>query len=181
MNYYLLSVTNDFASQGLCKEIAISLSPIVDSPNLKFHYTRNQILFSFGTETEKSEIFEYINGVLFGLVEIFVLTEIVDEYSVYLPKDIKEHLFDLESVGDNVTMKIDMSRIKQNLDFSYEDDDDEDDDDYEDFINKIMTKKLSTPQPPQPTLDQILDKLYSEGMDSLSVQEKEILETYSKK
>jgi hypothetical protein len=177
MNYYLLSVTNDFASQGLCKEIAISLSPIVDSPNLKFHYTRNQILFSFGTETEKSEIFEYINGVLFGLVEIFVLTEINDEYSVYLPKDIKEHLFDLESVGDNVTMKIDMSRIKQNLDFSYEEDDDDEDDD---FISKIMANKLSTPLPIQPTLDQILDKLYSEGMDSLSVQEKKILETYSK-
>ena len=85
MNYYLLSVTNDFASDGLCKEIAISLSPIVDSPNLKFHYTRNQIIFSFGTETEKSEIYEYITGILYGLVEIFVLTEVVDDYSVSLP------------------------------------------------------------------------------------------------
>lgn len=178
MNYYLLSVTNDFASEGLCREIAISLSPIVDSPNLKFHYTRNQILFSFGAETEKSEIYEYINGVLYGLVEIFVLTEIVDDYSVCLPKDIKEHLFDLENVGDNVTMKIDMQRIKQNLDFSLEDEDD--DDDYEDFISKMITNKLTTPIPTQPTLDQILDKLYSEGMESLSLQEKKILETYSK-
>jgi hypothetical protein len=178
MKYYLLSLTNDFASEGLCKEIAISLSPIVDSPNLKFHYTRNQIIFSFGAETEKSEIYDYIHGVLYGLVEIFVLTEIVDEYSVYLPKDIKEHLFDLENVGDNVTMKIDMQRIKQNLDFSFEDD--EDDEDYEDFISKMITNKLTTPIPSQPTLDQILDKLYSEGMESLSLQEKKILETYSK-
>ena len=73
MNYYLLSVTNDFASDSLCKEIAISLSPIVDSPNLKFHYTRNQIIFSFGAETEKSEIYEYITGILYGLVEIFMV------------------------------------------------------------------------------------------------------------
>jgi hypothetical protein len=175
MNYYLLSVTNDFESQGLCKEIAISLSPIVDTPNLKFHYTRNQILFSFGSETEKSEIYDYIYGVLYGLVEIFVLTEIVDEYSVYLPKDIKDHLSDLENVGDDVTMKIDMSRIKQNLDFSFEDDDEDDD-----FITNMIYNKIITPKSVQPTLDQLLDKLCLEGMDSLSVQEREILETYSK-
>jgi hypothetical protein len=173
MNYYLLSVTNDFASDSLCKEIAISLSPIVDSPNLKFHYTRNQIIFSFGTETEKSEIYEYIYGVLFGLVEIFVLTEIVDDFTVSLPKDIKDHLFDLENVGENVTMKLDMERIKKNLDFSF---DDEDDDDENDIMSLIMNNKKTEPNP---TLDQILDKLYSEGIDSLSSKEKNILENYS--
>jgi hypothetical protein len=179
MKYYLLSLTNDFTSEGLCKEIAISLSPIVDSPNLKFHYTRNQIIFSFGAETEKSEIYEYIYGVLYGIVDIFILTEINDEYTFNLPKDVKEHLFDFENVGDNVTMKIDMQRIKKNLDFSFEDDEDEEED-YEDFISKIIANKLTSPEPQQPTLDQILDKLYSEGMESLSLQEKTILETYSK-
>jgi hypothetical protein len=144
MNYYLLSVTNDFASDSLCKEIAISLSPIVDSPNLKFHYTRNQIIFSFGAETEKSEIYEYITGVLYGLVEIFVLTEIVDDFSVSLPKDIKDHLFDLENVGENVTMKLDMERIKKNLDFSYEDEDDDDDDD-DDKEETVQVKKEVKP------------------------------------
>ena len=102
MNYYLLSLTNDFASEGMCKEIALSISPIVDSPNLKFHYTRNQIIFSFGTETPKDEIYEYITGLLYGLVEIFILTEVVDDFSVSLPKDIRDHLFDLENVGENV-------------------------------------------------------------------------------
>jgi hypothetical protein len=157
----------------MCKEIALSISPIVDSPNLKFHYTRNQIIFSFGTETEKSEIYEYIVGVLYGLVEIFVLTEIVDDFSVSLPKDIKDHLFDLENVGENITMKLDMERIKKNLDFSY---DDEDDDNESDIMSLIFKDKTTTPNP---TLDQILDKLYSDGIDSLSPTEKNILKTYS--
>jgi hypothetical protein len=125
------------------------------------------MIFSFGTETDKSEIYEYLNGVLFGLVEIFILTEIKDEFSVFLPKEVKEHLFDLESVGDNVTMKIDMQRIKNNLDFSIDDEEDIDDDIDDEFLS-------------QPSLDQILDKLYSDGLESLSVQEKNILETYSK-
>lgn len=173
MNYYLLSVTNDFASEGLCKEIALSISPIVDSPNLKFHYTRNQFIFSFGTETEKSEIYEYINGVLYGLSEIFVLTEIVDDFSVSLPNDVRDHLFDLDNVGENLTMKLDMERIKKNLDFSFEEDDE---DDENDIMSLIFNNKNTTPNP---TLDQILDKLYSDGIDSLSSKEKNILETYS--
>ena len=173
MNYYLLSLTNDFASEGMCKEIALSISPIVDSPNLKFHYTRNQIIFSFGTETPKNEIYEYITGILYGLVEMFILTEVVDEYTVSLPKEIKDHLFDLENVGENVTMKLDMERIKKNLDFSFDDDEDDDD---EDIISLIFKNKITDPTP---TLDQILDKLYSEGIDSLSSKEKNILETYS--
>ena len=173
MNYYLLSITDDFSSDKLCKEIAISLSPIVDSPNLKFHYTRNQIIFSFGTETPKVEIYEYITGILYGLVEIFILTEVVDDFSVSLPKDIKDHLFDLENVGENVTMKLDMERIKKNLDFSFDDEEDDDDDD---IISLIFKNKITEPTP---TLDQILDKLYSDGIDSLSSKEKNILETYS--
>ena len=173
MNYYLLSLTNDFASEGMCKEIALSISPIVDSPNLKFHYTRNQIIFSFGTETPKDEIYEYITGILYGLVEIFILTEVVDDFSVSLPKDIRDHLFDLENVGENVTMKLDMERIKKNLDFSFDDDEEDDDDD---IMSLIFKNKDTTPTP---TLDQILDKLYSEGIDSLSSKEKNILQTYS--
>jgi hypothetical protein len=173
MNYYLLTITNDFASEEMCKEIALSISPIVDSPNLKFHYTGNQIIFSFGTETPKNEIYEYITGILYGFIEIFILTEVIDDFSVFLPKHIKEHLFDLENVGENVTMKLDMERIKENLDFSFDDDDDENDEDIISIIFKNKTKE------PTPTLDQILDKLYSEGIDSLSSKEKNILETYS--
>jgi hypothetical protein len=179
MNYYLLTITNDFASEEMCKEIALSISPIVDSPNLKFHYTGNQIIFSFGTETPKNEIYEYITGILYGFIEIFILTEVIDDFSVFLPKHIKEHLLDLENVGENVTMKLDMERIKKNLDFSFDDDDDDDDDNTftsDDFRSLII--KYHTTEP-TPTLDQILDKLYSEGMDSLSLKEKNVLETYS--
>ena len=180
MNYYLLTITNDFTSKEMCKEIALSISPIVDSPNLKFHNTGNQIIFSFGTETPKNEIYEYITGILYGFIEIFVLTEVVDEFTVSLPKEIKDHLFDLENVGENVSMKLNMERIKKNLDFSYDDDDDDDDDDdiftSDDFRSLII--KYHTTEP-TPTLDQILEKLYSEGMDSLSSKEKNILETYS--
>lgn len=175
MNYYLLSVTCDVTTEKICREIAISISPIVDTLHLKFHYTRNQIIFSFGTETEKDEIFEYIRGILFGLVDIFILTEIKDECSVSLPEDVEEHLFDLDSVSDDLTMKLDMERIKKNLDFSF---DEEDDDDDNDIMSLIKSNKIINSY--NPTLDQILDKLHSEGMSSLSVQEKNILETYSK-
>jgi hypothetical protein len=177
MNYYLLSVTCNVATEKICREIAISISPIVDTPHLKFHYTRNQIIFSFGTETEKDDIFEYIRGVLYGLVDIFILTEIKDGFSASLPEDVEDHLFNLDDVGEDLTMKLDMDRIKKNLDFSF-DEEDEDDDDDNDIMSLIKSNKVINTQ--NPTLDQILDKLHSEGMSSLSIQEKNILETYSK-
>ena len=90
-----------------------------------------------------------------------------------LPNDVREHLFDLDNVGENVTMKLDMERIKKNLDFSFEEDEE---DDENDIMSLIIKNKNTTPNP---TLDQILDKLYSEGIDSLSSTEKNILETYS--
>ena len=77
-------------------------------------------------------------------------------------------------MGENVTMKLDMERIKKNLDFSFDDEDD--DEDENDIMSLIFKDKNTTPNP---TLDQILDKLYSEGMDSLSSKEKNILQTYS--
>jgi hypothetical protein len=82
-------------------------------------------------------------------------------------------------VGENVTMKINMERIKNNLDFSYDDDEDDEDDDtfMEDTFRSLIFEYHTTD--PTPTLDQILDKLYSEGMDSLSSKEKNILKTYS--
>lgn len=184
MNYYLLSLINDFGVKEKCEEIAICISSLVDSPNLKSHHTHNQLLFFFGSEIEKSEIFEHIRAILYGLVDTFVLTEIVDEFTVLLPKNIKEHLFDLENLGENTTMKINMVRIKDNLDFSFEDEDYDDDDDDELF--KMNTREFNfkfqnmiPPDIPEPTLDQLLDKLYSEGMNSLSVDEKNLLKTYS--
>jgi len=173
MKNYLLTVIGNFESEELCQGIAISLSPIVDSPHMKFQHTKGVLVFHFATEIEKSEIFDFIVGELFGITESFILTEITDNVSVCMPKEIKSHLFDLENVTDEVDMNIDMSHVRNNAEM-FGDEEDEDD-----FVALLLGEKDKLFK--RPTLDQILDKINSKGYKSLTPFEQDILDGYSKK
>ena len=173
MKNYLLTVIGNFESEELCQGIAISLSPIVDSPHMKFQHTKGVLVFHFATEVEKSEIYDFVIGELFGITESFILTEITDNVSVCMPKEIKSHLFDLENVSDEIDMNIDMSHVRNNAEM-FGDEEDEDD-----FVALLLGEKDKLFK--RPTLDQILDKINSKGYQSLTPFEQDILDGYSKK
>jgi len=181
MKYYLLTIIGDIESEKMCKEIALSLSPLVDSPNLKFQHKKGTLLFHFGTEVPKEEIYDYVGGILYGTIDTFILTEINDNMSVYMPKEMVGHLFDLENMGDNVDMKLDINRIVRNLDF-------EEDVDFDpSFSNEMDSKFMSAIKSHldsimvRPSLDQILDKINLKGYDYLTQFEKDLLNNYSEK
>ena len=146
---------------------------IVDSPNLKFQYATGVLIFHFTSEVNKEDIFEYVKGILFGLSDSFFLNAVTDNVSVCLNNDVYGHLFDLDSPGDDLDMKFDMNRIKNNLDFMESEDDD-------DFVALLLDEAKERNMFKKPSLDQLLDKLLSKGMDSLSQYEKDTLEKYSK-
>jgi len=173
MDRYLLTIIGDFKSEEECTEIAMAITPIVDSPHLKFQHSKGILLFHFETDVNKDEIFGYIQTVLFGITETFILTEITDNVSVSVPEDIKVHLFDLENVSDDVSINIDMRQVKNNPDL-YMDEEEEDD-----FVALLLGEREQFLK--RPTLDQILDKILSKGYQSLSPFEQDILDGYSKK
>ena len=172
MENYLLTVLGTF-DESIRKEIALSVTPIVDSPNLKFQYATGVLIFHFTSEVHKEDMFEYIKGVLYGISDSFFLNAVTDNVSVCLNNDIYGHLFDLDSPGDDVDMKFDMNRIKNNLDFMESEDDDE-------FVALLLDEMKEKNLFKKPSLDQILDKVLTNGMESLSAFEKDTLETYSK-
>jgi hypothetical protein len=177
MNNYLLTVFGEFETKEMCQNVALSITPIVDSPNLKFQHFKGVLLFYFSSEIPKEEIYEYVRGVLYGITESFILTTMTDDVLVSIPEDIYNHLFDLENSNGELDMKLDMNRIKNNLDFMEEEEDDE-----KEFSLSWTSKILNNmkKQVPKPSLDQILDKVLTNGMESLSPFEKDTLETYSK-
>jgi hypothetical protein len=172
MNNYLLTVIGSFESEELCKDIALSITPIVDSPNLKFQHAKGVLIFHFASEVSQEEIYDYISGILFGITESFILTEMTDKVSVSMPKDIKEHLFDLEGSTGDVELRLDMNRVKNNMDFSEEEE--------EDFVALLLEEMKDKKIFKKPSLDQILDKMLNEGSESLTRFEKDILDNYSK-
>jgi hypothetical protein len=172
MNKYLLTVFGEFETKEMCQNVALSITPIVDSPNLKFQHSKGVLLFHFSSEIPKEEIYEYVKGVLYGLSESFILTTMTDDVSVFMPKDIYNHLFDLESANGELDMKLDMTRIKNNLDFMEQEEDD--------LVALLLEEMRENNVIKKPSLDQILDKVLTNGMESLSPFEKDTLETYSK-
>ena len=172
MKNYLLTVIGKFNSEKMCQDLAISLTPLVDSPHMKFQHNNGVMIFHFATEVDKSEIFDYVSGILFGVTQTFILTEVSDNMTVSLPKEIKNHLFDLENVSDEVDMNIDMTQIRNNAEM-FGDEEDE-----EDIVALLLGEKDDLVK--RPTLDQLLDKINSKGYQSLTPFEQDVLEGYSK-
>lgn len=170
MKNYLITIIGTVDSKKMCQEIALSISPLVDSPNLKFQHKEGVLLFHFASEVSKSEIYDYMNGILYGVAEAFILTEITDNVSVSMSNDLYGHLFDLENVGDDVSMRLDMGRVLKNEDFEEEELDEE-------FISTLLSQVNNIKKP---TLDQILDKINSKGYNCLTPFERDTLENYSK-
>ena len=172
MTNYLLTVLGVSESEKYCQDIAIAITPVVDSPNLKFDYNLGTILFHFASEVNKIELFDYVTGVLYGISDSFILTEVTDDSMISLPDNIKNNLFDLES-SLNDGLGYEMDRIKNNLDFVEGIEDEE-----ENFMMLIGNLKDKMKKP---TLNEILDKISSNGFESLTPFEKDELENYSKK
>jgi hypothetical protein len=168
MNKFLLTVIGDFKDSSVCKEVALTLTPIVDSSHLKFQSSHGALIFHFASEVGQDEIHDYVQGSLFGLIDCFILTEYTDKVSVCMTKELKDHLFDLENDSEGV-IKID---IRNNSDFMEEDEDDDD------FVALLLNQVKERVK--KPSLDYILDKIANKGMESLSQFEKDTLDSYSK-
>ena len=108
------------------------------------------------------------------------MTEVSDNLTVNLPDDVSGHLFDLE-IGEDEN-SLNMDSVISNEDF------DEDFDpsissetDFELDSEFIATLKAHLDKViVRPSLDQILDKINSDGMESLTKFEKNILQDYGK-
>lgn len=169
MKKYLLILSGNFSSNETCKEIALTLTPIVDSPHLKFNLSEGMLVFHFASEVSQEEIHDYIVGSLFDLVNMFILTEYNDKVSLFLPKEVETHLLDLENESENTEIKIDLDKSQSILGESEKDDD---------FVALLLDEVKKRVK--KPSLDYLLEKIAEKGVSSLSPFEKDTLDYYSK-
>lgn len=169
MKKYLLTVIGDFQSEMICQEIAMAFSPIVDSPHLKFQYTKGVLIFHFASEMDMTDIHEFLEVTSYGLYDSFILSEFTDNVSVFMSNDVIGHLFDLENSDCDEKIVIDNkgnSRIEDDM---------EEDDEFVALLLNELKGKLK-----RPSLDELLDKISTNGVESLTSYEKGILDNYSK-
>ena len=172
MKKYLLTIFGDFEEKD-CVTIANNLQPIVDSQNLKFQYRDNVIILHFGSEYLLDDIHEFIKMTddVEETFDMFILSEFNDTVSVHMTDGTDEQLFNLDEETEN----IDMVKVTPKGKFENYYDEDNENDIALMLLNEIK-KNLNTP-----SLDQLLDKMVEEGVDSLTPYEKAILDNYSQK
>ena len=168
MQKYLLIMIGDVSAE-VCQHLANELTPIVDSPRLKFQYQKGVILFHFASDVDHFEIHEFVGIISYGLITTYVLNKVNDNMSVNMPKLYSDSLFDLESQET----KEENSEQVEELDINYEEED------YSDNLALILEEIKSKVK--KPSLDTLLDKIKIKGVNSLSQYEKDTLEEYSKK
>ena len=173
MKKFLLVIFGDYLqdseSTEYLKNFAVSLTPLVDTPQIKFQFTKGTSIFHFGTEVPMEEINYYIKSCIEndGVDMSFILTEMNDKVSLSFPQVTYEHLMDLDSD------KLSEIRLSQNTnDINFE----EDESQYENLASFLELIKNDR----KPSLDSILDKIKEKGLGSLTSYEKDILSEYSK-
>jgi hypothetical protein len=171
MKKYLLTIFGNLENYEKQEEVVISLSPLVDSPSLKFQYGKEFMITHFASELEPKEIYEFLEMCSENLYDSFILSEYNEKVSVFMSNENKGHLFNLDgSTGASGQEMI----ITINKDKEYFEGDEEDDE----FTSKIIAELKRQLKPP--TLDQLLDKINEKGYEILSNFEKGLLEKYSK-
>jgi hypothetical protein len=164
MKYLLVVFENLKKKTKLVKTIAESISIIADDESVKYSYGDNVAIINFHSMDDQEDVSIYVDELLKGVVTLFFLTPYSDNVYTSLPMDVHKYLFGESEIidEDNYSLEdeIDIDRLFPPL-------------------NSKSTTKVAKPKIKELSLDEILDKINTEGIHSLTEQERQTLETHS--
>jgi hypothetical protein len=177
---YMLFIYGDFKDkeEGV-EELALQLIPIVSSDFVKYNYGDHGVVYHFSTKEDFSDLKEYVDMILNGIIEQYFLMEKTENSFIFMPKILKDDLLKINKKENNDTKN---GKIEINTNFKpyeYKDTDK--------IINMFMPifdpeDIIYTPyEIYEPTVDEILEKITEKGIESITKQEREILENYAKR
>jgi hypothetical protein len=180
--YILFVFTKNDNPKEFTEQIADELSVLSDSPNLNYYYGPESSIFTISTLDSYEDVKEYVDMIV-GIDEIMyiLLPYTSDKLSYGLPNKISEHLFN-DGVGDymsGTSTKIDENELEvRNLMRNQIRDE---------FLLKMEwmdiddfpEEKIIRPKK-VPTFDELFDKIAESGIESLSQEELQTLNQYSK-
>ena len=180
--YILFVFTKNDNPKEFTEQIADELSVLSDSPNLNYYYGPESSIFTISTLDSYEDVKDYVDMIV-GIDEIMyiLLPYTSDKLSYGLPNKISEHLFN-DGVGDymsGTSTKIDENELEvRNLMRNQIRDE---------FLLKMEwmdiddfpEEKIIRPKK-VPTFDELFDKIAESGIESLSQEELQTLNQYSK-
>ena len=175
---YMLFIFGDFTEmETFIDEISYQLITVVSSEYLKFNYGEFGMVLHFRTKETFEELKEYIDMCLEGQVEQYFLMEATENVDIKMERKLKKDFLNIDGVKkENKNKEVDVEklseekkkRISNMMDFIIPLS--------EDFVELPIKFKITIP-----TVDEILDKISEKGIESLTKEEKQILDNYGKR
>lgn len=177
---YMLFIFGDFDEQeNLATNLSSQLLTVVSSPFLKFTYGEYGVVFHFRSKELFSDLKEYIDMGMSEITEQYFLMEVTKNMDIKMPRKLKKDFLNIDGeekkketrTGEiNVESKL-RERKEELRNFTFE------------FLMPTDFNQMVQNNEPDylPTVDEILDKISEKGINSLTEQEKEILDNYGKR
>ena len=176
---YMLFIFGDFDEQeNLATNLSSQLLTVVSSPFLKFTYGEYGVVFHFRSKETFSDLKEYIDMGMSEITEQYFLMEVTKNVDIKMPRKLKKDFLNIdgeEKKRENKTGEINVeSKLKERKEelknFTFE------------FLMPVDFNQMVQKEPDYlPTVDEILDKISENGIESLTEKEKEILDNYGKR
>jgi len=179
---YLLFIFGNFDEfENLAEDISGQFLPAVSSSFLKFTYGEYGVVYHFRSNETFSDLKEYVDMVLNDITDQYFLIELSKKFEIKMDKKIKKDFMSIDSESKkddskNITIDVEAEKQKRlndlkNLSI--------------DFMMPMFDPKYINHDEDidvvEPTVDDILDKINENGIDSLTSKEKEILDNYGKR
>ena len=186
---YLLFIFGEFKNNDkLVELIASQLSIFTDENSyLKYNYGDYGIVLNFQSHFSFYNLRDHVHITLEKIVPQYFLMERPKNFYAFMPPELKLNLFDLYEKNHNeeqknVNFKDNMNLIDNfliNITSSMNEDLFSEENMGKMFEN-IMFKMEKEEKKQTPTIDELLDKIKDKGLSSLTDDEKQILDEYSK-
>lgn len=179
---YLLFVFGDFTSDYKVNQVGKSVILASTDETIKYIYGSYHMIIKINTDIPFDEFKKFIYESLKEDKYEYFLMPMSEKTSAKLPKELADNLFDLEEDNENVNLMLNVPEmeVKQDdeeldriieyftkeLDFTFDMEEDEE-------VDPMLVDNSL------PSMDDILDKLVENGPDSLTLDERKLLDRYA--
>ena len=175
---HLLFVYGDYTNKpnhiGVIGDI---LSELTKNKCVKYQHGPAGGIFHFESQENIKYIGKYLEETITDLTAMFFLVPMTDQVLISVDDNVMNHLFDLENdeVSKNFSFDINKTITKEDSDKTVAE-----------LVNEIAKSLVDdlavTEKKVQvmPTLDELLDKINNNGINSLTKEEKQLLDEYAK-
>jgi hypothetical protein len=152
------------------------ISELTVNKCVKYQHGAAGAIYHFESKESIKYIGKYLEDTITDLTAMFFLVPMTDEVLISVDDMVMSHLFNLENETTNSNFSFDINKTVTNEDT---------DKTVAELVNEIAKTLIEELAPQEgevkiPTLDELLDKINTNGINSLTKKEKQLLDEYAK-